>query len=140
MKKNLFLIFILVLTIACSSSDDSAGSTSSSSPYNPPSWIHGTWGLKANGVTLLNDNPFYTFTSDNVCQLTGVSTLCWKESIAQSPTILSGNDVSTSTTYTANFIQSSGSVTLTLSFEKVSATKILWLNTSSGSIQLEKLN
>lgn len=139
MKKILISTILSVLLISCSSSDDS--SPNSSSPYNPPTWIHGTWGYRA-GIVYTNDFAVYRFTSDNVCQLQGNvnSSMCWKESIQQTPTILSGNDSSTSTTYTANFISGNGATTLTLSFQKVSATKILWLNTSSGNIELEKLD
>lgn len=59
MKKILFL-FSLFMILSCSSSDDSA----SSSDFNPPSWIQGTWkeendiglGLKfsTNNVIIIN--------------------------------------------------------------------------------------
>ena len=138
MKKILISTILTVLLISCSSSDDT--SSNNSSPYSPPAWIHGTWGLKA-GVGVPNDMAFYKFTTDNVCQLiNGISSMCWKESIQQTPTILSGSDSSTPTTYIANFISGNGAQTTTLSFQKVSATKILWLNTSSGNIELEKLD
>lgn len=141
MKKNILTLFTILILFSCSSSDDSTNSNSnSSSPYHPPVWIHGTWGLKANGVTILNDNPYYKFTSDNLCQLlNGTSSLCWKESIQQFPTLYSGSETITSNTYEANFISVNGP-TLTLKFEKVSATKIKWIGTSSGDFLLDKLD
>ena len=122
--KKLFLLFALSILFSCSKPDSNATNnpaTSISSGYHPPTWIQGTWGvLDYTGVP----TKFYTFTTDNVCQITTVSKLCWKDAIAQTPTILSGNDTSTATNYTASLI--SGNGTVTLSFEKVSATKILW--------------
>lgn len=140
MKKLFFTFSTILILFSCSSSDDSTDS-SFTSPYNPPSWIQGTWGIKANGTTILNDNPFYKFTSDNVCQITsGISTLCWKDAIHQSPTVLSGSEVITNSTYEASFISGGGSSTLTLKFEKVTASQIKWVGSSSGDILLEKLN
>lgn len=136
MKKLISVLFFAVFIIGCSSSDDS----SSSSTYNPPSWIQGKWGLKANGSSVVNDIPMYRFTSNDVCQLIGgSSSSCWKDLISQSPSMLSGEDSETSTTYTASLI-SNGGVTNTFSFQKISATKIKWLNTPNGNIDLQKLD
>ena len=140
MKNLIIAVWSLFLLISCSSSPSNSTPTVSSSIYNPPSWIQGTWGRKANGAGQ-TDKAYYKFTTDNICQLTGgFSSQCWKESINTSPQILSGSETITSDTYTANFISSGGASTLTLSFKKVSATKILWINTSSGDIPLDKLN
>ena len=139
MRKFYFLLLVTSFIFGCST--DSTDS-SSSSVYNPPTWIHGTWGLKANGLTVLNDNPFYRFTSDNVCQIivNANSSMCWKETIQQTPSIMSGNDNSTSTTYEASLISGNGAQTTTLSFQKISSTKILWMSTSVGDVELEKLD
>ena len=139
MRKFYFLLLVTSFIFGCST--DSTVS-SSSSVYNPPTWIHGTWGLKANGLTVLNDNPFYRFTSDNVCQIivNANSSMCWKETIQQTPSIMSGNDNSTSTTYDASLISGNGAQTTTLSFQKISPTKILWMPTSVGDVELEKLD
>lgn len=132
----LLVLFSSVLLFGCSPSDDDSGS----SPYNPPTWIQGTWGLKASVNAYPNDIPYYKFTSDNVCQLIGGTySSCWKETIQQTPQFLSGSDSHTDNTYEAKFIQSNGATTLTLSFKKVSATKIIWVNTLGGNIELEKL-
>jgi len=136
MKKLILLLSFLTLLSCSSSDDDSNGSKSS---YSPPIWIQGTWGVKSN---LSGDKPMYKFSADNVCQITSVSSICWKETIQQTPNVLSGSDKSTSTTYEANFIATKGASTITLSFEKISATQIKWINTSisSGYTVLEKLN
>ena len=134
MKKLLFL-FTSLLLLSCSSSDDN---NSSNSDFNPPTWIQGTWGIKADGTT--PKNPMYRFTSNNVCQLSQLTSLCWKESIAQAPSIYSGSDVSTNSTYEASFIANKGAVTITLTFKKVSATKILWINNGTIDFELDKLD
>lgn len=135
MKKMLLVLFSSVLLFGCSSSDDDSGSSS----YNPPTWIQGTWGLKADGTIYKNDVPLYKFTSDNVCQLTGGFSLCWKETIQQTPQVLSGSDAYTDKTYEAKLIQGNGATTTTLSFKKVSATTIIWVS-QGFEYELEKLN
>lgn len=139
--KKIVLLFTFIVLLSCSNSDDN--SNTSSSPYSPPAWIQGTWGLKANGISIFADQAFYKFTEDNVCQITsGISTLCWKETVLQFPTIHSGSDTSSGTIYEANLISGNGAQTLTFKFERVSVTKILWLNASPqlGDFELEKLN
>lgn len=140
MKKIIFL-FTSIILLSCSSSDDNGGS--SSSPYSPPVWIQGTWGIKADGIITFSDQAFYKFTNDNVCQLSGgISLLCWKETVLQSPTIMSGSDNSSDNIYKTSLIGGNGVQTITFEFEKLSATKILWLNASPqlGDFELEKLN
>lgn len=138
MKKKIILLLITLISISCSSSDDESNQ-SSKSPYNPPSWIIGTWGTKDDNGT--PETALFKFSSDNVCQfLLGTSTMCWKEFILQYPNgFLSGNDKSTSTTYEANIIEGKGATTTTHSFVKVSATKIKW-KSFGGDIELEKLD
>ena len=137
MKKLLLVLISTVFLFGCSGSDGDSGSNSY---YNPPTWIQGTWGLKASVNAYPNDIPYYKFTSDNVCQLIGGTySSCWKETIQQTPQFLSGSDSHTDNTYEAKFIQSNGATTLTLSFKKVSATKITLVDALSGNIELEKL-
>jgi len=141
MKKVFLLLFIAVFCFSCSSSNDDSSSPNSS-VYNPPTWIQGTWGIKANGTTIINDLSYYKFTSDNVCQLSsGISTLCWKEQIEAYPSFMSGSDTTTDTTYEVKLVQQNGVQTITLKFQKVSATKIKWLNAGvAGNTELDKLN
>ncbi len=133
MKKLLF-VFTALLLFSCSSSSDD--NNSSNSDFNPPTWIQGTWGVKADGTSA--STPLYRFTTNNLCQLSQV-TLCWKESIAQAPSIYSGSDVSTDSSYEANLIQSGGAVTITLKFKKISSTKIAWVY-NGIDLELDKLD
>lgn len=135
MKKLLTLISA-ILIVSCSSGSDDNNSSSSNSNFHPPTWIQGTWGIKADGTT--SKNPMYKFTTNNLCQLSQVTSTCWKESIEQAPSIYSGSDVSTNSTYEANFIQSQGATTITLKFKKISATKIAWIY-NGVDFELDKL-
>lgn len=136
MKKLLTLISVILL-VSCSSSSDDDNNNLSNSDFHPPSWIQGTWGIKADATT--SKNPMYKFTTNNLCQLSQVTSTCWKESIEQAPNIMSGSDVSTNSTYEASLIQSQGAVTITLKFKKISATKITWIY-NGVDFELDKLD
>lgn len=135
MKKLIFIFSVLLLFSCSSSSDDD--NNSSSTYFHPPTWIQGTWGIKQDGDT--PKTPMFKFTSNNLCQLSSVTTLCWKESIEQAPQIYSGSDVSTNSSYQASLIQSQGAVKITMTFKKVSATKIIW-DYSGAEIEMDKLD
>lgn len=136
MKKSLFLLFAIVLFFGCSSDD----SSSDSGIYNPPSWIHGTWGYSADVDTGTNNTPIYRFTSNNVCQVFAIN-FCWKEAIEQDTTNnISGSDNSTNDAYSASLITGNGTLTTTISFERISATKILLIDNINGDTELEKLD
>lgn len=135
MKKLLLVFVSAVFLFGCSSDGGDSGSSTS---YNPPTWIQGTWGYKADGSSYQNDVPAYKFTSDNFCQLASGFSQCWKETIAQSPQFFSGSDSHTDSTYEVNLIQSNGAVTVKLNFRKVSATKIIW-EYQGSDFELEKL-
>lgn len=135
MKKLLLVLFSAVFLFGCSSSDGDSGSSSS---YSPPTWIQGTWGFKADGISYTNDQPLYKFTSDNFCLFVGGITQCWKEAIRLTPQVMSGSDSHTDSTYEINLISGNGATTLTMNFKKVSATKIMWV-TSTGDVELDKL-
>lgn len=122
MKKLLSFTIIFIALTSCSKSDNSA--VVNSSDFHPPNWIQGTWGIMADATT--SKNPMFKFTTNNLCQLSPSNSMCWKESIEQAPTIYAGSDVSTNSSYEANLIQSVGAVTLTLTFKKITATKIAW--------------
>lgn len=137
MKKTFTLLFIITTFLSCST-NDSEGNQTSSNAYNPPSWIIGTWGYKADSGS--PEMPLFRFSSDNVCQLVGgMTSLCWKEAIQQGQGGLSGKDKSTSTTYEASIITNNGIITTTVNFTKISSTKIYW-NASGVDLELEKLN
>ncbi len=135
MKKLLLVLISTVFLFGCSGSDGDSGSNSY---YNPPTWIQGTWGIKADGSIYQNDQPFFKFTSDNFCLYAGGISQCWKEVIQQTPQFMSGSDIHTDSTYEVNLIQSNGATTVTYNFKKVSSTKII-AETFGGNLELEKL-
>lgn len=135
--KKLLLLLSFVTLLSCSSSDDNS---TSSAFYHPPTWIQGTWGIKASQGT--GELALYKFETDNICQLTGISSTCWKETANLYKSTNASNvvaeDTQTATTYEAK-IGAIGSV-ITLKFVKISATQIKWENTGSGNdIILDKL-
>ncbi|MGL2992568.1 hypothetical protein [Flavobacterium sp. TSSA_36] len=134
--KKLLLLICTVFLFSCSSEENDSGS---SSYYNPPAWIQGTWGEKADGNINITDEPLVKFTSDNFCLFVGgITTQCWKEVIQLTPQFMSGSDSHTDSTYEINLISGNGAETLTMNFKKVSATKII-LVTSTGGRELDKL-
>ncbi len=52
--KKLLLIFGLLAIVSCSSDDSSSGGNE----FNPPTWIHGTWGQFGNGTYRFTSNDF----------------------------------------------------------------------------------
>lgn len=134
MKKLLFVLVTTVFLFGCSSDD----ATESTAVYNPPTWIQGTWGLKADANLSISETPLYKFTTDNFCQITNGTNNCWKELVQLTPQLISGSDTETASTYEVKLVQSSTNVTITLLFKKVSATKIIWVY-QGDDIELEKL-
>lgn len=126
--KQTFLLLSAVFALSACSGDDN-DSKIISDAYNPPVWIQGTWGIAASDFTA--ETPLYKFESDNICQLVnnGVSSLCWKEAAAQYKSMkidYVAADTETASTYEVK-LGAAGS-TVTLQFEKVSATTIKWTN------------
>ena len=138
--KKLFLFLSLATILSCSSSEDNSNNSTSNTFYHPPTWILGTWGYKAS-----QGNPelaVYKFETDNVCQLVGVTSMCWKETAnlyktANTPNLVA-EDTQTASTYEAKF--GAGGSVITLKFVKISATQIKWIETGNGTdIILDKL-
>jgi uncharacterized protein YjdB len=90
----------------------------SSSPLDPPTWIHGTWSDAAAITT-------WVFTTDDVLWTTGTTTLDFREMQSRS---LRVSDSETSTTYTVSM--SGGGVTETYRFVKVDQASIRWVDLS----------
>ena len=135
--KKIFLFLSFAAIISCSSSDDNLNSNAF---YQPPTWIQGTWGYKASQSD--SELAFYKFETDNVCQLAGIVSTCWKETAnlykSTNATNVIAEDTQTASTYEAK-IGALGSV-ITLKFEKISATQIKWVDTGNGiDIILDKL-
>jgi hypothetical protein len=139
MKKLLFFLTFATI-LSCSSSDDNSNNSNSNAFYQPPTWIQGTWGYKASQSD--SELAVYNFEKDNVCQLAGISSTCWKETANLYKSTNASNvvaeDTKTATTYEAK-IGAIGSV-ITLKFVKISATQIKWVETGNGiDIILDKL-
>ena len=121
MRKTIFLFFSLI-AVSCSNSSDSNSSNSSS--INPPTWIRGVWIQE--GSTLGNG---YIFTSDDFL-LKGLSgNTSFKQAIQS--TIASGGNASATETISSEIYNISitiGAQTTDYNFQKVSATKIEWMN------------
>jgi hypothetical protein len=135
--KKFFLFLSFATILSCSSSDDNLNSNAF---YQPPTWIQGTWGYKASQGT--GELALYKFETDNICQLAGIASTCWKETANLYKSTNASNvvaeDTQTATTYEAK-IGAIGSL-ITLKFVKISATQIKWVNTGSGNdIILDKL-
>ena len=128
MKKLLFL-FLTVSLLACSG-DDSSDSVNSND-FNPPAWIQGTWGYEnVNSLT-----PAFRFKPADVCQLlnNGMSESCWGsqvELLAQNNVNYTVDEQSTDSSYSVAF--GSNGTTNTLTFEKISDSKIKWINGSTN--------
>lgn len=131
--KKLLLLFVSILFIGCS--DDDSNSVNSGI-YNPPDWIQGTWGMAETEFT--NEVAYFKFTSDDICQLTSLSSVCWKEMAQNYQT--SGVELNTDEEITSDYYEATigaSGVNNTLKFERISATKIIWL---SGNFELIKLD
>lgn len=126
MKKILFL-FSLFMTLSCSSSDDSA----SSSDFNPPAWIQGTWkqdadiGVGNSFVFSKNDICFTMFSGGGQCQQ-GLIDLARKGGL-----IVKVTETITSTFYSAKTEYSNGQ-SVTYAFNKISNTAIEWTAVSGA--------
>jgi hypothetical protein len=136
--KKLFLFLSFATILSCSSSDDNS---TSSAFYHPPTWIQGTWGYKTSPSQGTDELAVYKFETDNVCQLVGIASLCWKEMASQYKSANTPNlvaeDTQTASTYEAKF--GSGGSVITLKFVKISATQIKWMDGVTNPI-LDKLN
>jgi hypothetical protein len=120
MKKILFL-FSLFMILSCSSSDDSA----SSSDFNPPAWIQGTW--KQDYGT--GSGNSFSFTKNDICVTiyTGGGQ-CQQASIdfvRKGGLTVKVTETITSTFYSAKADYSNGQ-SVTYAFNKISNTAIEW--------------
>lgn len=124
MKKLLLYIFISVLLLSCSSSDDS--SNSDKNALNPPSWIQGKWTMGTGDA-----QSVYEFKSNDWCSyMSGVSS-CWKSAIESSNGQTTVDETITDDSYITKLTV--GGVTVTYTFIKMSATKI---RVSSNGVSL----
>lgn len=127
MKKIFGLILLIALSISsCSSDDDNSGNNNSS--INPPNWIQGTWLLENSTV-----NSGFKFTTDDLCLISLTTQTCNKETLElyDGTQIYTNVEEEITNDYYSVEITISSSVN-TYQFEKVSNTKIKWLNTGTN--------
>jgi hypothetical protein len=122
--KKLLYIFISILLLGCSSSEDSSNSSKNS--LNPPTWIQGKWAMGTGDA-----ESGYEFKSNDWCSyMSGFST-CWKGAIESSNGQTTVDETITDSSYITKLTV--GGVTITYTFIKMSATKI---RASSSGVSL----
>lgn len=129
MKKNFLIIIFSIALFSCSNSDDDNNQTENY--FNPPSWIIGTWIQE--GSSLGNG---YIFTTNDFLlknQLGGNTS--FKEAIETTKSTggnASATEVISSTIYNVSI--TIGAQTYIYNFQKVSDTKIEWINDPMGNL------
>lgn len=120
MKKLIFIV-LAILTISCSSSDDS--SSNSKSSLNPPSWIQGKWiGYSGTGSDQTSTGVGFKFTSDDLCTILGSSSTCWKYVLDSSSGQATAEEEISTTDYIVRI--KVANITNTYHFRKKSNTEI----------------
>lgn len=113
--------------LSCSKKDETP---ENSIKISPPAWILGTWQQEGIGAS-----TNFRFTSDDFCTgFYNTAFSCNKEmlnSAVKSNAAANVKEISSDTQYSIEITIASQVVTY--SFQKVSATKIKWVNTSIGS-------
>lgn len=121
MKKIIFL-FSLFMILSCSSSNDSA----SSSDFNPPAWIQGTWLQEGSTPSLSTGFKFY---SNDFCTLIVNAEQCQKglvDLIRKGGESASVVETISNTSYSAK-INYVGGQSATYTFSKISNTEIEYM-------------
>lgn len=114
MKKLLYL-FLPLLLLNCSSSDDSSASSKNS--INPPKWIQGKWTM---GIE--DAETGYEFRSNDWCSFLSTTSTCWKGAIDSSNGQVTIEETISDNSYIMKL--TIGGITQTYTFIKISATKI----------------
>lgn len=119
--KNLLYVLMAFLVFSCSNSDDS--SSASSSDFNPPAWIQGTW--KQEGTTP-EEGMDFKFSAHDFCMSSFAIEQCYKGMMdlmrmgGEKPTV---EETITSSSYSAKITLVAGQ-SITYSFRKISDTEI----------------
>jgi len=133
--KTILIIALFLLTISCSKDDDS----DSSSSFNPPSWIIGTWLDKSEPEWAQAGG--FKFTNDNIINLNadGVEILNYKDGYQSTIEIglTTINETITSNSYEIK-ITTNGLTNPIYKFNKGDATTIVYQLTSSIDVVLTK--
>jgi len=134
--KTILIIGLFLLTISCAKDDDN---DSSSSSFNPPSWIIGTWLDKSEPEWAQAGG--FKFTNDNIIDLSadGVEILNYKEGLKESIEIgiTTINETITSNSYEIK-ITTNGLTYLIYKFNKGDATTIIYELMPSHTVVLTK--
>lgn len=127
MRKYIFLLSAIIAT-SCSQSNDS-GSSTISSYINPPTWIQGTW-IQAGG------SGGYKFTTNDFILIgSGSSQTSFSNAVNQ--TNASGGNATVHEIITSNSYNidiTIGVHTDSYYFNKITNTKIEWVNDPLGSL------
>ena len=127
MKKTILLFFSFAI-MSCSNSDSSG--SSSNSYINPPTWIQGTWVQE--GSTIGNG---YIFTSNDFLLKNAIGgNTSFKQAIET--TIAAGGNADATEVITSSIYNLSITIaaqTYNYDFQKISATKIEWMNDPYGN-------
>jgi hypothetical protein len=127
--RKLLLLFLAIVATSCSHSNDSVNNTNSSY-INPPTWIQGTWIQEGSTV----GNGYIFTTNDFLLKNQTAGNTSFKQSI-ETTNSTGGNASATEeiTTTIYNISITIGAQTYVYNFQKVSATKIEWINDPLGS-------
>lgn len=127
--KKISIFLLLAFVSSCSSSpDNSSNNSSSNSNINPPSWIQGTW-IQDGGT------GGYKFTSNDFILVGSSSQTSFANAVTQ--TKATGGNASVIETITSNSYNidiTIGIRTDSYYFNKITTTKIEWINDPLGNL------
>lgn len=129
MKKNFLIIIFSIALFSCSNSDDDNNQTENY--FNPPSWIIGTWIQEGSSL----GNGYIFITNDFLLKNQLGGNTSFKEAIETTKSTggnASATEVISSTIYNVSIII--GAQTYIYNFQKVSDTKIEWINDPMGNL------
>ena len=121
MKKLFLLLTFSILMLSCSRSDNESNTNTNGNKINPPSWIIGKWTSYLNGTAYQS----FTFTSSDIIMSMGGYSQSYKyvaENGGYSQTVSDTEFV---------FTLTSGGISQTYKFKKVSSTKLNFDNGTS---------
>ncbi|WP_324720508.1 hypothetical protein [Salinimicrobium sp. HB62] len=133
MKKIYLLLFVIALTLSCSTDDENSNPDIS---INPPAWLHGTWKAEDAGGTSITG---FRFTTDDIILL-GLYDMSYRDNT--SSIVKSGGEA----TVEEDISQESYRITIDYSvgasvnylFSRVDENTINWNTTTYGALELQK--
>ena len=129
MKKNFLIVIFSFTLFSCSNSDDDNNQTANY--FNPPSWIIGTWIQEGSSL----GNGYIFTTNDFLLKNEIAGNTSFKEAIETTKSTggnASATEEISSTMYNVSIII--GAQTYIYNFQKVSDTKIEWINDPLGDL------